>query len=161
MKLSNSQGAKYKLKPIESLWEAFEVRKIRNECRHFMTNNTANINVLEQLIWYEQKYKSENQKETLYCFLFNTNGKNVGFGLIRQKEEKYWITGGLKKSQRGKGLGRKLFEELIKFVPSKFVWLEVLDSNIVANKLYRDLGFTKVDNIQLNGGKVNVMKLTK
>jgi len=157
----SSQVPTIQLREIKNVRDALIVREIRNECRLFMTNDSSSINIFRQLVWYLTKYKPQNNKGGMYGFLFKTNGRSAGFGLISLKNGKYFVTGGLRKSERGKGLGKRLFLELIKSVPSKEVWLEVLDSNIAAKKLYIALGFRKTSQIQANGKKVNVMIIGK
>lgn len=152
---------KYEISPIKNFMDALEVRKIRNECRHFMTNDTSEINLLQQLIWYFKVYKKENIKGNLKCYLFKDDSNNLGFGLVRKSLGKYWITGGLMFNQRGKGLGTILFKELIQKVPSNEIWLEVLDTNIAANKIYHTLGFKKLNEKDSNGNRIIVMKLNK
>lgn len=152
---------KYEQSPVKNFLEALVVRKIRNECRLFMTNNNSEISFVQQLIWYFKTYKKENKKGNMICFLFKHGRSNYGFGLIRKYSGKYWITGGLKFNQRGKGLGTILFKELIQKVPSNEIWLEVLDTNIAANKIYHILGFKKLNKKYLNGKRIIVMKLNK
>lgn len=144
---------------IKNFIDALEVRKIRNECRHFMTNDTSEINLLQQLIWYFKVYKKENNNGNLKCYIFKNNSNNLGFGLIRKSSGKYWITGGLRFSERGKGFGKILFKDLIKKISAKEIWLEVLDSNIAAKKIYNNLGFIEVKNISNSNEKVITMKL--
>ena len=151
----------YQLVPIKNLVDALEVRKIRNECRNFMTKNPSEINLLQQLLWYFRWYKPNNTKGEVTCYLFRSSGKNIGFGMTRSIENKIWITGGLKISQRGKGRGKYLFEKIIEQTPSNEVWLEVLESNLVAFNLYKNLGFKKMDQKELNGKKIFIMKLSK
>jgi ribosomal protein S18 acetylase RimI-like enzyme len=152
---------KVKIVPIENFLNALEVRKIRNECRIFMTRSTAQISFSQQLSWYLKVYKSNYRKGEMICFLLRSNKNNLGFGLIRKSVGKYWITGGLKSSQRGKGLGKILFAKLIEKVPSDEVWLEVLDSNFIAYNLYQELGFKQTEISEINGKKVKTMKLEK
>lgn len=149
------------LVPIKNILDALRVRNIRNECRGYMTNDPSSISVFRQMRWYYGLYKPEHSKENLTCFLFTTGGKNCGFGLVRKKSGKYLITGGLTSSERGKGLGKVLFMKLIDAVPSQEVWLDVLSSNIVAKKLYTELGFREVKKTKTKGNIIINMVKTK
>lgn len=151
----------HKLISINNFIDVLEVRKIRNECRLFMTNYTNEISISNQLKWYFNVYKNENKKGNIETFIFKFNNKNAGFGLIQKKSNNYWITGGLSESQRGRGLGEKLFLELLNRIPSNEVWLEVIDTNIAAKRIYAKLGFKKVKKIKIDGKDVIVMKLIK
>ncbi len=151
----------YDLSPIKSLSDSLKVRKIRNECRSFMTNDQSEIGILKQISWYLKIYGSKNKTGEITCYLFRSNGQILGYGLIRKVSNKSWITGGLLKSERGKGFGKILFDSLIGEVPSSEVWLEVLASNAPARKIYEELGFKNMEEIQPRGRKIVVMKLTK
>lgn len=153
--------AKHEVQPIKNFLDALKVKKIRNECRAFMTNSTSEISFLMQLKWYYSVYKKENQSGNIFCFLFKADDVDSGFGLIRRVNDRYWITGGLESSQRGKGLGKILFNDLLKEISSNEVWLEVLDSNEVAKNLYHKIGFKKVKIKEVNNNKVIVMNLIK
>ena len=151
----------YQLIPIKNLVDALSVRKIRNDCRSFMTNDASEITILQQIKWFLNKYRPENKKNNLFCYQLKSGENKIGFGLIRKISDNYWITGGLKKSQRGKGIGKIIFRKLIEQTPSNEVWLEVLESNLVAFNLYKNLGFKKMDQKELNGKKIFIMKLSK
>jgi len=151
----------YELVPIKNFLDALEVKNIRNQCRFFMTHNTSEINLFQQLLWYVTVYRKKDQYREMACFLFKDSTKPIGFGLIKKKANKYWITGGLKIEQRGKGIGEVLFKRIIQEVPAKDVWLEVLESNSIAKKIYQKLGFKKSKGMDKNGKKVIVMKLIK
>lgn len=150
---------KYKITPIKSFLDALQVREIRNQCRTFMTNDTSKIGFLRQLKWYFFTYKTQKTQNKLTVFLFKSGEFNLGFGLIKESSGKYWITGGLKTEQRGKGLGKFLFRQLINNTPSSTIWLEVLDSNIAAKTIYKNLGFRRVRSITVNRKKVILMNL--
>ena len=151
----------YELSPIKNILDALEVRKIRNQGRISMTKDTSEITSFTQVKWYFKTYKEANKKKEMICYLFRLNGKNSGFGFIRKTLGKYWITGGISTEQRGKGLGKILFGLVVKEVPSKTVWLEVLDSNIFAKKIYFGLGFKKIKTFNRNGNKILLMNLIK
>lgn len=159
--MTPSQSPNARLKPIENFWDALIMRKIRNEARLFMTNDTSSISIFRQLKWYFKTLKPQQTKGDMLGFLFESDGQDVGFGLISVKEGKYFLTGAIKESQREQGLGKKLFAQLVKSVPSSVVWLEVLDSNTVARKLYEALGFKKTSHKEVAGRKVSIMKLVK
>ena len=81
--------------------------------------------------------------------------------LIKKIHNTYWITGGLLGVYRGKGMGTILFKKILQEIPSSVVWLEVLESNSVARKVYVKLGFKKVKEKNVQGRKVIVMKTTR
>ena len=129
--------------PIFSFNDALQVRKIRNSCRQYMTHNTKEIGFLGQIRWWID-YESQNKKEGYkWCYLVRNNKIPVGYGLVRYIDGKHWLSGGLLPEVRGQGLGKKLFEFLIKEYSPHDLYLEVLKSNEKAYKLYSQLGFKK------------------
>lgn len=147
--------------PLDNFIQALELREIRNECRFNMTNNKNYISLIQQLIWYFKIYKKENKKNNIYCYLFNWEERDVGYALVKNSENKYWITGGLKADARGKGLGKILFNEILQTIKDNEIWLEVLDSNIAAKKIYTKLGFRNIRKKKMNGENVTIMKLER
>lgn len=135
---------RYKLTVIENFFDALQVRKIRNECRYYMTRSQSYINPLQQMLWYLRVYKKENEKNIMWCYLFQVSGRNCGYALVKKVKGNYWITGGLYKSERGKGFGRKLFNSILSEFHDKNIFLEVLSSNLKAKNLYKKLGFGEI-----------------
>jgi ribosomal protein S18 acetylase RimI-like enzyme len=147
------------LYPIRNPLDAIILSDIRNQCSSYMTNYTSSINPIQQLIWYFKFYKKEYGDGNMACFLLKSNGNNFGFALYRITNGKYWITGGVKANERGKGLGKILFSELLKKIPSKEIWLEVLYDNEAAKKIYVGLGFKEEKDVEIKGKRVVVMSL--
>lgn len=152
---------KYELTPIKSVFDALQVREIRNQCRFFMTNDVSELSIVKQLYWYFFLYKKKNKEGTLRCFLLKSSTKSLGFGVIREIHGTYWLTGGLGEKYRGKGIGTVLFQKIIQKAPSPIIWLEVLESNSVARKLYKKLGFKKSSEKYKNRKKIFVMNLRR
>lgn len=151
----------YHLEPIKNVLDALVLKNIRNDCRFFMTSDISEIGILREINWYFKHYLKENKKDSLYCYLFKVDGDDLGFAKIRKDENKYWITGGLKKSRRGRGEGKILFSLMLDKLSGKKVWLEVLETNRVALNLYKKLGFKPQRKIIKNEKKIIVMKLSR
>lgn len=153
--------SKLEVVPIRNIIDAERVRVIRNSLRNYMTNSTSYISPFGQLKWYLNIYKKENKNGKMDCYSCIYKGKTCGYGLIRIVKGKYFLTGGITENQRGKGFGEELFKKLIELVPEGIVWLEVLDTNTIAKRLYLKLGFRKVDEKLIKKRKVIIMKLVK
>lgn len=151
----------YYLEPIKNVFDALVLKNIRNECRFFMTSDTSEIGILREISWYFLHYLKENKKGNLYCYSLKKDGENLGFAKIRRDRNKYWITGGLKKSRRGRGEGKILFSLILDKLFGKEAWLEVLKTNHVALNLYKKLGFMMQRRIVKNEKEVIVMKLSR
>lgn len=128
-------------KRVTTLSEAEILRKIRNECRSYMTRNTEYITEEQQKEWFKNAHK----KYELYLVYAIEHGVIVidaGYGVIHLNENEYLLTGGLLSDYRNKGLGKQIFQHLIdncnKQIPIR---LEVLKTNTRALKTYESLNF--------------------
>lgn len=143
------------IKELETFGEALALRKIRNECRLFMTRDTSKISILQQFRWFHNSYKFA-PTDQLQVFLFLLSGKPIGYGLIRDKAVRPLISGGLLQAYRGKGYGDHLFRAVTDIASSnvfgkgmKSVFLEVLETNTPAFGLYQKIGY--VEKARQNG----------
>lgn len=120
------------------------MRKIRNECRSFMTRNTKYISKRQQSIWYRSL-----DENVFKLYLAKADGVNVGYGILRVENDVFLVTGGVVKSFRGKGIGKYIFQSLIDEAcvidSSKKIELEVLNTNKPAKSLYDKLGFIEIE----------------
>jgi GNAT superfamily N-acetyltransferase len=122
------------------------MRKIRNSCKDYMTRFRGEITPEMQKKWYE------NISENLNPYIFIACEYGVifypfGYGMISYEDDRALLTGAIDEQYRGKGFGRILFDKLIEISKKKTdkVFLEVLDNNVVAKKLYKSIGFEIVD----------------
>lgn len=144
------------IKEIKSFKDALALRKIRNQCREFMTRNKNSISYLKQFEWFYSIYMTSSSDE-LFAFLLMLDDKAIGYGLIRDRASRPLISGGLAKEYRGKGYGEKLFKIVTDMASrtssgkgTRSVFLEVLTTNTAAIKLYEKLGFvTKVSSQEI------------
>ncbi len=127
------------IRPATSLRDAMVMRRVRNECRSFMTHNQNEISYFGQLWWWlfldHEKYKP-------YVV-----GEDFGYALIFVQSPKAWLTAGLVENHRGRGLGFRVFQELIDNAISLGLepWLEVRKDNHGARRVYDKLGFVIVN----------------
>lgn len=74
----------------------------------------------------------------------------VGYGLITEREGKYWVSGGLTRDVRGFGLGKNLFSFMTNYIHHELdqseAWLDVREDNTIAQSLYTNLGYTALGN---------------
>lgn len=135
------------LKEVSNLFEAEELRKIRNECKDFMTRSTEYISEEQQASWFEKLDKENNKVYILYASEMGVIRYSIGFGYIRYEDDAALITLGLQQSSRGKGLGKTLFKMLLNIAKEKLipVRLEVLKTNIKAFSIYNEAGFRVVE----------------
>lgn len=119
------------------------LRRIRNDCRYYMTRNQKYITEDEQSKWF-----ANFDKEKLIPYLVNQDimgvaYHSIGYGILRIEDDRGLVTGGILEEYRGIGAGKFVFQELIniclekKLIPA----LEVLKTNTRAFNLYLSLGF--------------------
>lgn len=131
---------------IKSVSDAQVLRRIRNECKDFMTRSTEYITEEKQAEWFN-KLDRDNIK--LYLMWIAHHGvafEVIGFGYCKKDETETYLTGGLKEELRGKGYGKVLFSHLLTQAKSfnTPITLEVLKTNERAKRLYESLGFSEI-----------------
>ncbi len=138
------------LHEIENISEAFKMAGVRNEVREFMTHNTAEITYPDQAEWYCNTYIPARKIGNLFGYLLPDENGYVGYGLISRRENRWWVSGGVKEEARSQGLGKLLFKELTRITHEDLqieeVWLDVLNTNEIAHDMYRKLGYVAVRN---------------
>lgn len=131
------------LHEIEDINEAQIMRLIRNECREFMTKSTEIISREDQQKWFSELDRDNIKMYIMYESLLGIVFSPVGFGYCRHVDDETYLTGGLMDFARGKGYGKILFKHLLEKAKTfnTRITLEVLQTNIVAQKLYTSIGF--------------------
>lgn len=136
------------LREMGSASEAFEMMDIRNEVREFMTHNTAEIMPAQQAEWYRKTYLPARERGELFGYLVKNEEQTIGYGLISKRDGRWWVSGGLTEAARGQGAGYFLFEQMTMMIHedlrSAEAWLDVLNTNEGARRLYEKLGYTAV-----------------
>jgi ribosomal protein S18 acetylase RimI-like enzyme len=128
-------------KPILSIHLAWTlrdfmaVRKIRNECRTFMTRDQNYISVAKQVgFWLRHRRPTA----TYRVYLGTVEGRPAAYGIVQG----HLVSGGLLRRYRGYGHGRTLFTRLTHQAAEPAL-LEVLASNVHAQSLYASLGYVQ------------------
>lgn len=133
--------------PIVDIDQAQIMRKIRNECKDYMTRDTSFITEEQQEKWFSGLDK-ENIKMFLMSVVYHGSiVDTVGFGYCVHKDNETYLTGGLKTLSRGRGYGKKLFLYLIEAAKTYGtpITLEVLNTNTRAKHLYSNIGFREIE----------------
>lgn len=146
----------FDLCPATTLAQAEDMRAIRNDCRTFMTRNAHEITRDEQIEWFT-RLDFDTTMPFIGIVSSGIYGANpIAYGLVRLIDDKWWLSGGLRKIWRGQGYGRELFAGLARRVHARkrTAWLEVRKTNGTAERLYRSLGFVLVEDL----GEILVMK---
>ena len=141
------------LREMGSEIDAQIMREFRNECRQFMTHNTAEIMEAEQVEWYRETYLPARQKGELFGYIVRREDEEaIGYGLISKRDGRWWVSGGLSEDARGEGAGYFLFEQMTDMIHedlrSEQAWLDVLNTNEGAKRLYEELGYVAVSSTE-------------
>ncbi|MDQ4122024.1 MAG: ribosomal protein S18-alanine N-acetyltransferase [Acidobacteriota bacterium] len=98
--------------------------------------------------WGTESYKYELQKKESLFFIARSEGKVIGFVFARLiKPEIEILNIAILPELRKQGVGRKLFEKILELaeqIGCSECWLEVRESNLVAQRFYEKLGFQNI-----------------
>lgn len=129
---------------------------VRNECREGLTHDTHELTLSDQWGFKQRCWPQsmdlamrEGFKPQLWYepYLLMDEGWPVGYGLLKWDDNKYWMTIGLVKAYRGKGLSRLLINYITEMGHREGaeVWLDVLNENRKAYEGYLKAGYKIVE----------------
>lgn len=127
--------------------QSLEMMTIRNEVREFMTHDQSILTYAHQEKWFKESYWPALKAGELIGYLLADDKEFIGYGLVSFREGKWWVSGGLVPEARGKGAGEYLFGKLTDNthrIDEEEVWLDVLNTNETARKLYEKLGYVAI-----------------
>jgi GNAT superfamily N-acetyltransferase len=139
---------------------------VRNESREGLTHDINELTLQDQKTWKRQcwpmLYEHGVMKRKFWYepYLLYDDGWPVGYGLLKWDGTRYWMTAGLVKEHRGKGLSRFLISYITEMGhrDGKEVWIDVLDNNLA---LFGDIrvGYEFVEeNAEKHDVQLHVMK---
>jgi ribosomal protein S18 acetylase RimI-like enzyme len=119
--------------------QAKELRRLRNECREFMTGDTAEISTARQVIFYEQQILAG----VVRAVLLRRGERAVAYGLLRLDGDGWAMSCGVTASERGQGLGTAVVRMVTAMASDtgKPVRLEVWQDNEAARHAYLRAGY--------------------
>jgi len=133
-----------RFKLVESLREAMQVRRLRNECRAQLTNSKDHIGLLKQSRWYFQNYRSAKKTGNYRLYLlYDERGSAVGYGALALNDGKLLITECVGLSYRGRKYGRLILDSLIHLASAegRDLVAEIWADNVSSLALHRGAGF--------------------
>lgn len=142
-------SSRISLSEIKSPDDALEMAACRNQVRTFLTHNRDEILPHQQLMWYWDEYLPRRAARELIGYVVRNEDRDpLGYGLISEREGRYWVSGGLLADARGKGAGETLFAGMTDTIHDELgeeaAWLDVARGNEPALNLYRKLGYRAV-----------------
>lgn len=137
---------------------------VRNECRDGLTHDKREISLEEQAGWQDQCWDWAGDGRNFYepyLLCENRRGQQwpVAYGMLKWDGEKYWMTVGVAKDYRRKGLG-KLVTNLITEIGHRDgaeVWLDVMDDNPML-PTYIKAGYEFRETIMYGDNELHIMQ---
>ncbi|EKE12687.1 MAG: hypothetical protein ACD_13C00145G0036 [uncultured bacterium] len=146
---------------LNSLSDALIVRRIRNECRTYLTNYTGYINIPKQIYWYFTYYQRATRADKYRIFIAR-DGKNqpVGYGALHRLDKELLVTECVAGVFRRQGYGRTILKKLINIARHEKLPLiaEIRTTNKISIALHKKCGFTLEATKLKSGYKLCVYK---
>jgi RimJ/RimL family protein N-acetyltransferase len=120
--------------------QAEELRRLRNECREYMTGDTTEISTGQQVKFYEERILAG----TVRAVLLRCDGRAVAYGLLRPGNgAPGWMSCGVTARMRGRGLGTAVVRAVTAMASDtgRPVRLEVWQDNAAARRVYEKAGY--------------------
>lgn len=131
----------------------------RNEASNWLHSDTQHsLDSCKE--WYKKNIQS-------HYYIIENCGTQIGyFRFSNVKNNSLYIGADLNKEYRGKGYAKKSYQKMFNILRDSgynTLYLEVLEFNIRAINLYKSLGFTKTESIEIirNGKKINSFKMIR
>ena len=123
------------------------LRKTRNDSKHYMTRFRGEITSEMQKSWYDSIPENVNPYVFVVCSEKGVIYYPAGYGTVNIEDGSAMVTGVISQSERGQGLGRKLFVALVEEAKkiAQRVSLEVLETNTIGISLYESMGFVETN----------------
>lgn len=126
---------------VVTTWpQAQELRALRNECREYMTGDTAEITREQQLEFFETRILPGDVR----ACLLRRDGRAVAYGVLRKDRAGGWLMScGVTASARGQGLGTAVVRMVTAMASDtgRPVRLEVWQDNAAARAVYEKAGY--------------------
>jgi len=103
--------------------DAETIRLIRNSGHQWMTRDPRLITVDEQAIWWASR-----NPETARLWLGRIADTDVGYGMLRLVESRWWASLAVLPRYQGNGYGTELYRYLA-LSTDQHVWAEILADN--------------------------------
>jgi GNAT superfamily N-acetyltransferase len=146
---------------VSEIDQAWQLMGVRNECREGMTHNTTIIDAKQQQRFYNEHLSPFRGDGIYEAYLLLDEMHPIGYGLLKWDKEKeaYWMTAGLIKEYRGRGLSRFLISYITEMGHREGhdVYIDVWEDNLA---LIGDIkvGYEVVDQKIVDGRVLNIMK---
>jgi len=144
---------------VEEWHQALELRDVRNECREGMTHDTGYIDTPQQKLFYNEHLAEFRGDGIFEAYLLYDRLTPIGYGLLKWDDDKYWMTAGLIKDYRSKGLSRFLISYITEMGhrEANDVWIDVWKDNLALIGDIR-VGYEVQEEKHIDGKALLIMK---
>lgn len=114
-------------------WDsAQELMNVRNECREGMTHDTGWIDLKQQKMFFDDHLSTFRGDNKYEAYLLYDDHFPIGYGLLKWDGDKYWMTAGLIREYRNRGLSRFLISYITEMGhrEGSEVWIDVWKDNL-------------------------------
>lgn len=131
---------------LSELRDILDIRKIRNECREYMTEDQSYISLWRQLKWFITQFlKYRENYPVLTVVREKKKRKAVAYILVTLRNNIPYLSMAVLKSHQNQGLGTHTLKEVLSLPWTEPVlYLKVFKKNIPAIKVYKKCGFKTV-----------------
>jgi ribosomal protein S18 acetylase RimI-like enzyme len=130
-----SEDNTVEMRPAATLADYLYLRKLRNEVRLSMTNNTGRICLWQQLRFYWRKPAG------IDIYIATVDGARAGYLLLREQPPTALITEAVGAAFRGRGIARRMVEYAKTLRPH--LTADILETNAASLRLHRSAGFVE------------------
>lgn len=144
---------------VENWDQALELRDVRNECSAGMTHNTGFIDVQQQKLFFNEHIIESRGDGKFEAYLLYDKFYPIGYGLLKWDDDKYWMTAGIIKEYRSRGLSRFLISYITEMGHREGhdVWIDVWKDNLALIGDIR-VGYEVQEEKLINGRTLLIMK---
>ena len=146
---------KLTVEPVTTLEQAQELRRLRNECRDFMTRDTGRVGKDAQ----REFFSAQIAPGAVRAWLVYAGHTPAGYGLLRAAEGCWWLSCGVAAPYRGRGIGSMLVRLVTEAgqLGGEPVKLEVWADNERAIRVYSRAGYVLEAETDREGRALKVM----
>lgn len=141
---------------VASPGQAEELRGLRNECREFMTRDTAEITADQQ----REFLAGPLADGTAWAYLLRVarDASAVAYGMLRDGGDCLWLSCGVTGTARGRGYGTLIVRFVTAARGSGPVRLEVWKDNAAARRVYEKAGYAVTGSGIRDGRVIELME---
>lgn len=148
-------------KQAKTISDVLVVRRIRNECRTFLTNYSGHISIPRQIYWYFSYYRQAANSGVFQLIIAsNPSRLPVGYGVLSLINKELYVTECVAEKYRGQGYGSAILKHLISVANKQKLPIvaEIWASNQNSIALHKKYKFVQSGSKMKSGSKLLVFR---